>query len=467
MLSVNFVARSSVLLFLSEVVNRLLNFVLIVFIVNSLGVLEFGKYSFAVSFTFMLSFFADLGLTYLFVKDVSIHRELLGKYIKNFVFVKSGLSLFYYVIVALIVNILDHSGNTIAAVYVFAIVTILLSFNQLFLSVFQIFHKINFYSFMKSFEVLLKTVFVVTVLHFNAGLVDISITILLSSLITMTVSYMFLHSFTGWKHTIDFRFCIAKLAESLPFVPSMLSMFLYFQIDITMLSFFHDITEVGFYSAAYKIVTVLLFIPVIISTIFYPFLSNYFSKDRTKFNRVYMLIFKYSYVLVLPISITIMLQADTIINLLFGENFKRSVLLLQILIWSSVFLTFSNISETVLFSMGKQKINSALVATSVILNILFNILLIPDYGALGACVSITIALMFRYTASMITIYRHTSFDKNTLLPTRLILGIVVFGSLSYIFNSILYLIPITIIYLSILYLLKFFNSERHLFNGRL
>lgn len=78
------------------------------------------------------------------------------------------------------------------------------------------------------------------------------------------------------------------------------------------------------------------------------------------------------------------LLADKIILLIFGQGYTQSIAALQILIWTMVFTFIGAAFVQLLQSINKQLIITKISIICVIINIIFNLILIPRYSFIGA-----------------------------------------------------------------------------------
>jgi O-antigen/teichoic acid export membrane protein len=79
-----------------------------------------------------------------------------------------------------------------------------------------------------------------------------------------------------------------------------------------------------------------------------------------------------------------MFLAADIIGFLFGDEYANSVLPLQILSWSAVFVILRGTYRQSLNAAGRQDLDLRCAGVAVALNVSLNVLLIPRFGIVGA-----------------------------------------------------------------------------------
>ena len=90
-----------------------------------------------------------------------------------------------------------------------------------------------------------------------------------------------------------------------------------------MLSFLRGDTEVGFYSAAYRLTDALVFIPTVITTSTFPLMSKYFKDSFDSFSFAYARTFKYLFATGLLIAVVVTFASDKIIYIVYGPEYQK------------------------------------------------------------------------------------------------------------------------------------------------
>ena len=191
------------------------------------------------------------------------------------------------------------------------------------------------------------------------------------------------------------------IIEALPFALTSIFVLIYYYIDTVMLSLLvpNSNSIIGWYSAAYRIVMPLSFIPAIFFSSVFPVMAIFYEKSANSLEFAFKRSIKYMVIFGIPIATGITLLANKIVLLVYGVSYFPSVIALQILIWS-VPLIFVDSAFAYLFnSMNKQVSVAKIMGIVAFFNILLNILLIPHYSYIGASIVmvvsdlITLALM--------------------------------------------------------------------------
>lgn len=107
----------------------------------------------------------------------------------------------------------------------------------------------------------------------------------------------------------------------------------------------------------------------------------------------------------LPLVLLVVGFPELIILIMAGKEYLDSVLLLQIVIFYSLFIPFARQFGTIMDSIGRPQLNFYLIAILAVLNIGLNYLLIGLYGVLGAAYATLLTYVFGFVASQLILHK--------------------------------------------------------------
>ena len=142
----------------------------------------------------------------------------------------------------------------------------------------------------------------------------------------------------------------------------------------------------------------------------YPVISRLYKNSLNKLQEFLENYSRIMFIIGVPISFGGLVLASPIINLIYGEIFKESVLPFQILIFSTALIYVSTIYAHSLQIGNKQKTHLLGMGLGALINIILNIILIPYYGLIAAAIT-TLATEF-----FILIFMYVNFSKIIKLP---------------------------------------------------
>jgi len=408
------IAKNTATLFIGNLISIVFQFFCIVYTARYLGALNFGVLAFALAFTRIFSVITDLGLQLLIVREVARDRFLARQYLTNISGMKLVMNIVAFGLIALTINLLDYPKQSIQIVYIIALSVVFNSFTQIFYSIFQAYEEMEYQSLgqilnsvLMFFGVLIAINHGFNVIGFGALYFIVSFFILLYCFIVLRVRFSDLAiSWLKRKVEVDWVFWKSKIREALPFGLAMVFVSIFYWIDSVMLSLIKGDAAVGYYNVAYRIVLVLIFIPGSYITAIYPVTSKLHITSQKTLLLSYKKSFRLLTLIGVPIGVGITLLAKKIILLMFGTEYLNSVLALQILVWSTVFLFMSYSFANLFNSINQQKLVTKIAGFALILNIALNLILIPKYSIIGASIStvmtefIRLVFFFIYSAKI-------------------------------------------------------------------
>jgi len=184
------------------------------------------------------------------------------------------------------------------------------------------------------------------------------------------------------KLPIDSEIAKIMLLYSAPLVLNSISWNLAHTVDRIMLESMRTKADVGIYSVASKI-------PSLISTIMSIFIQawsisairSYGDKDGKDF---YSSVFQYVEMMLVLVTIFVLLINNHVVVLLFGSEFRQAVMYTPILMIATSTLFYSNYFGPIFSSVKKSKLLMQTTLTGTVINVVLNYLLIARWGIYGA-----------------------------------------------------------------------------------
>jgi O-antigen/teichoic acid export membrane protein len=228
-------------------------------------------------------------------------------------------------------------------------------------------------------------------------------------IVSSIVSYALLTLAAMWAanfrpHWVDFDFAVWKefVRGGLPFLGSTLTLTIRGQSDRLLLAALSSATAVGWYAAAWRVVSIPIFIPTLIMTPLLPALSRCAGIDeRRVFVRTLHRSIEIMMLLMFPCSATLVAIAPSIPQLLhWGDAFDHSVLPIMLLAGQMVLIGPNMAFGTALVALHRERHWLGVMVASALLDVSLNLVLIPqadrlwENGALGATLATVITEVF-------------------------------------------------------------------------
>jgi len=178
--------------------------------------------------------------------------------------------------------------------------------------------------------------------------------------------------------------------------------------------------DVGFYSAASKMVFFLLMVDRVISTLLLPASSRLHAFAPKALSSTLSTALRWIFVIALPVCLGGTMLADRIIVLVFGVQYQSSAIVLQILIWFVLFTMIHTIYTSGAIAIKKEKEYSRVMLMSAVIYAVSIAASTILFGIIGASVAIVIS----EAMTLFLMYRTFHVELTVAFPRSLPLIIV-------------------------------------------
>ena len=457
--------KNTLILLISQIVSIIMGSLYVMYTARYLGAENFGVLSFSLAFTGMFSIFSDMGLSQITVRDIARDKSLTEKYISNIISMEIMLSFFTLFIIIVSTNLLNFPPNKACIIYLISLSTIIGTFNKIFYSIYQAHEKMEFQSLGQIINSILLFLGSVIAIYYHYDVVVFALIYVIVSIVNLTYNIMIsILAFAKPKLKFEYTFLEETLKKAIPFAMTGISINIYLWIDTILLSLFKSDIVVGWYNASYKLILMLLFIPVLLNNSLFPIMSKYYITSESSLKTTFRKLLKFMIIIGLPLGFGTLVVADKIILLIYGSKFTNSAIVLKILIWSLVLIYIRNPFERLLESINKQATVSRIFILGAVFNVLLNLMLIPKYSYIGAGIA-TVATDLIVLISLVISTRSLGYFllKNEILD---IIKVLVACGIMFIFLKIfsdlslfVVIICAIIIYISSLIILQILDNN--------
>ena len=256
--------------------------------------------------------------------------------------------------------------------------------------------------------------------------------------------------------------CRATISTSIPFAIQRFFADGLIRVNIIILPLLVTLETVGLFNAAYQITqTIAMIIPIVMMAIL-PIFSRSFKRNPKKSGILADQTLRFLLILVFPFVFIVTIVADKIIHLLYGTGYEASVPVLQLVIWSQVFLAADSVMKQSMIASDNERAMVWRSAISVTANIALTITLSKIYGLFGIAAAVVIASAFLLAMDAHFVAKHisrTNWPQAVGKPflSAALAGIVAFSLMG---HGLALLLSMTVAaYVAFLLLLKVFTVE--------
>lgn len=375
-------------LLFAEFLQKSLMLFLTILLARILGVEDYGQLAFALSFATLFTITANFGLSSLTIREVARDNTLAQKYINNISMIKILLSIITLILIFITLQFLEKDNNLNFLVYLFGIYIIINNFTEFFNSIFRAFEKMEYEAYSKILKIIVLFCFGLLFLYLEYSSLYIALSYVLASLVGFICSFIILKNTTGKINLdIDFKLWKKIFKNSWPFALSIAFATIYFSIDSVMIGIILDNQKLGYYTVAYSLITGFYFLPIILSHVYFPKLSQSF-KNKNHNTKEYIKGFNSRLIIIgIPLTLILFIFSKQIINILYGPAYSNSLIIFQILICALILKFFTFPYGLILSALNQEKKKVLIQFITIIFNIILNIILIFKLEIIGVAIS--------------------------------------------------------------------------------
>lgn len=235
---------------------------------------------------------------------------------------------------------------------------------------------------------------------------------------------------------------------------------LYKIMDKVMLGGMTTVEEVGYYENAEKIINIPLTLITALGTVMLPRMTNVIASGEYDKAKGYI---EKSIDLMMFLSLPVCLGLITIGNdfapIFFGESFKKTGVLIILLSVTIPLVSFANVIRTQ-YLIPKEKDNVYLISSflGALINLIINVILIPNLQSIGACIATIIAELVVMLYQVIYVRKELPIKEYIIKAFKFLIKSIIMFTIIYLFdfmyiNDKIILISIQIIIGGLIYLL--------------
>jgi O-antigen/teichoic acid export membrane protein len=360
-----------------------LGIVYTVILARYLGPSGYGMYAFAYSSVNLLMFFVNLGMSNLSIRNISRSRDQAAKYLANVVFFKIVLAFITFSAFFIVAKFMGQPLEILLLILVAGVSLVVDALSATMMTIFYAFERMEY-------EVLGQVARSAVVLGVGVGAVLLNLSVIqivavsiAGDIVRAILSFILLsRKVIKPRLDIDIGFCLRLAIDSLPFALLIIVTIIDSDLNVVMLGALKNKEELGWYSAAMRILSVLLIAPTMILQSIYPVLSKLFATSRESFTLSYRKFYQWGLILGPPMAVGTFMLADQVVPLIFGARFENVISLVKVLSFVIAVSFCNNINGATLTAMGKEKLFSVISLIAVISVATINWVMIPRLGSI-------------------------------------------------------------------------------------
>ncbi|MCC7357551.1 flippase [Candidatus Uhrbacteria bacterium] len=217
------------------------------------------------------------------------------------------------------------------------------------------------------------------------GLVAIVSIVSIGSTANFLVNILIAKKYASFAWNWDPELWKIVLHRSWPIGISIIFNLLYYKADSLILSYVRPFSEVGVYSAAYRVLEILVTLPFMYCGVLLPMISNAWANKNTKqFQELLSNSFTTMFLLAAPMVAGTVIIGDRIMSFVAGNDFIASGDILKILMLAVGMIFIGTVSSHAIVALNKQKYMLRWYIMIAVVTCAGYLLFIPIYGMYAA-----------------------------------------------------------------------------------
>ncbi|OGE79399.1 MAG: hypothetical protein A2751_05185 [Candidatus Doudnabacteria bacterium RIFCSPHIGHO2_01_FULL_46_14] len=377
------IGRNIFSLGLSRIISGVILFAVQAKLASYLGPDGFGKYSLVMAFYAIFFLFIDFGISRYFIKKVGEDGGQTPLYLGNFFIAQFFSSLVIFALFLILPKIFGYEADVARAMIIAAVGLLLASMSIPFTALVQAAQRIHILAVIYFVDTILKAAwFTFAILSHKdiEFLFWILVVVGASDLVVFAIATRLIARPKIQAHRQILR---EMILYGISFAMLVGFETLIAKADVVIQKHFLDYDAVGLYSAAYRFLDFLTFLPAVVAISLFPYFSAQKDIDSSDNRDMSEKIHRFLLAVAVPLGVGSTVLASNIILTSFGPGYEGAILPFRILIWSTVITLFYGVANVVM-QVKALKTAIFILLSSTLFNIAGNIVLIPRYGIMAS-----------------------------------------------------------------------------------
>lgn len=394
-------------LIFSGISERIFFFLIFLIIARNYSAKQYGEIITVFSLANIFIIFFDFGLPVLLQKEVSLFGKKASGFLNNVLLINIVFFPFYIFSVFFYCIIFYQSIQT-NLIIIISLTVYLFSLGNIFskaLSGLKLFKSLFFSLLVSRLYTLI--LIISALLISDPGMNEIFLITMSGSAVQLAILFYYTskNKLISFKYFFDLKKSIILLKSASPLGLAVIFNFLYDKIDIIIISKLTDFDQVAFYNIGYGIYKT--------SSLAYSFIFisgftriSYIAGNKKAVSLFFKKYFSVLSAICLVIAIILFAVPDILVKLIYTDKMAEASPVLRILAFAVFGLAFNNLTGIMLNGLGMYKKNMYIALTGLLLNIILNIIFIPEYGILAAATVTVVTEYYIFITGYLLISKH-------------------------------------------------------------
>ena len=387
---------------------------------NAVGNEMYGFYFSIFNLAYIFNILLDLGVTNFNTRNIAQHPQLIGKHLSGILGIKLCLLALYLVVAFTVGALLGYGSQEFRLL---AWLTVAQFLNSLILYLRSNFEGLLLFKWDSLFSVLDRVLMIVicgallwSPLRERFNIYWFVYAQVVAYAATALLAFVVIARKARFKRLRwDWRFFLVILRKSAPFALLVLLMASYNRIDPILLRRLASDADAGIYAGAFRLLDALTMVAYLVSVPLLPVFSR-LCREGGSCTDVLRIVFWPMMLFTVGAAVLCAVFAEPLMRLLYHGNYAAYVPVFRVVIFGIIPIGITYIFGTLLTAGGHLRQLNIFAATTLVLNVAVNLVLIPRFGAVGSAWASLTAQSFMALAQLVLAIRLFRLPAEAFLP---------------------------------------------------
>lgn len=457
------IAKNTAYLALGKLIGTVIGVTTVALVLRYLAPDDFGRYTAIIAFIMLLGTVTDFGLNLTTTQDISLPGADIGRTIANVFTFRLAANIALVALLPLVLLFFPYETQVKQGILVAAVLFFSLSLFQVLASYFQ---KTLEAGAVAISELAGKTIILALTafaIWQNWSLLAIVGTVVAGGVGQLLALLVFTAKRIHFGLAFDWPVWGRIIKKTWPIALSVVLTTIYFKGDTIILSLVRPYEDVALYGAAYKILEVLIALPILFMGLVLPHLSESWAmRDKEKFQTMFQKSWDGLCLATLPLVTGGIVLAKPIIKLIAGEGYGASAQIMQILMLATGIIFLGSIFTHAIVAVGEQKAMIKFYLAVAIIAVTLYIKFIPVYSYYAAAGITVLAELLIALSAAYKVYSISALKLSWLVFGKALLASSLMACLLFTASNLPVLVAValgSLVYLILIILLKAAPAE--------
>lgn len=384
--------------------------VIVGIIARYLSLPRFGDYAFVMSFVAAFQVLCGVSMPVIIMREIAVQREKAAQFLTASLFIQGAMSLLTLLLVSVIIRFIHDDPRVILATHLAMLAIVADFLGLLFVSVARGYERMEY----ATYRVIVNQTLFLALLYVlvetgEQNFIRIFIALLIARLAGLLYAGLsVMKKFVVPERAVQLKLCKYMFLEAYPIALRRFIRRVGFRIDTILLNFLRSNIEAGLFHGAYKIMQGLMFVGEGLVVAVFPVLSRHYVHAKKSMDELYERSFRLLSVAGIFLGIIFFSFSQDMITLVLGKKYLPAESVLKILSGLVVLMFLTKLAERMLIVGKKQLVSTLITTLAVAINVIFDLILIPVMGVVGAAVATLLAEIALFALGLYYTYRYVS-----------------------------------------------------------